>query len=743
MTKKITPCFKIILTKNIRLALVCTALFFGAAASAQTTRYVKPAAAGTGDGSSWDNAASDIQLMINTSVKGDAIWVAGGTYKAIRKANDTSIIALNDRDNAFVLKDSVQLYGGFAGTELLLADRDLTIAANTSTLSADFNDDDTFEMSGDTLSIGNNAENAYHVLIGVAVNEAASIDAFTRVDGFTIKGGNANDAAFTTITVGTVTIYRYAGGGLINRAYSRPTITNVVFTGNNALYGGAIYNRTYSDILLENANIIQNTATLGAGITNWLNCSPTINNTVVQQNRADAGAGIYNLTNCNPVLNVVTISNNFATIGSGGAMFNNASSPVLTDVSIFDNVSGISGGGIFNTTGSSPVITDSSISQNSAPTGGGVFSSGNCNAVLTDVIIAQNEATAGNGGGYYNYQSVPVFNNVEIAENTATQFGGGLANFTQAPAVVNNSLITGNTATNGAGVFNYDGSAAVYTNVIFTDNEATGTGGGAYNRDANPIYTNCLFTGNMANYGGGIYNLEEAEPVITNATITQNFAITFGGGISSDNASPQIRNSILAENASTTSENPNSFTFNDADPTYAYSLVEGTTLGGWNAFGTDGGNNMDTDPLFADPDGDDFNLTAESPAVNHGSNAYYAEGLTPDLSLITTDLAGNIRFYDATPIDMGAYELQQFVSAPSFNQLQVTCYPNPVVNYLNIQAKDAVTGVKVYNMLGQEVKNATWNKTNNTVDMATVQTGSYFVKVTIGNASKSVTIVKK
>ena len=742
MIKKITLCFKITGTKNIRRALVCTALFFGAAASAQTTRYVKPAAAGTGDGSSWDNAASDIQLMINTSVKGDTIWVAGGTYKPIRKANDTTRIALNDRDNAFVLKDSVQLYGGFAGTEALLSERDLTITANTSTLSGDFNDDDAFEYVGDTLTIANNAENAYHVLISVAP-DADPINSMTRVDGFTVRGGNANDTAFTTLTVNGFAIFRYAGGGVINRNSSAPTITNIVFTGNAAIYGGASYNRFQSNVAYTNVIFDKNVAQLGGAVTNWNTAAPIFTNVFITNNRAEAGGGMYNLNNSSPILNTVAINNNFATTGSGGGIFSNNSSPVLTDVSISQNVSGTSGGGMFNTTGSSAVITDSNISQNSAPTGGGVFSSGNCNVVLTDVTIEQNEATAGNGGGYYNYQSVPVFNNVEITENTATQFGGGLANFTQAPAVVNNSLITGNTATNGAGVFNYDGSAAVYTNVIFTDNQATGTGGGAYNRDADPVYTNCLFTGNIADYGGGIYNLEEAEPIITNATITKNFAGTYGGGISSDNASPQIRNSIVSENTSTTNENPNSFTFNNANPTYAYSLVEGTTLGGWGAFGTDGGNNMDTDPLFVDVDGDDFNLTAESPAVNHGSNAFYAEGLTPDLSTVTTDLAGNIRFYDGTPVDIGAYELQQFVSVPGFSQLQVTCYPNPVVNYLTIQAKDVVTGVKVYNMLGQEVKNATWNKTNNTVDMAGVQAGSYFVKVSIGNASKSVMIVKK
>lgn len=74
--------------------------------------YVAPNAVGDSTGSSWDNAMENIQMAINKAKEDETgqtvVWVKAGTY------NIPVTIAL---------KDSVSIYGSFAGTETSIEDR--------------------------------------------------------------------------------------------------------------------------------------------------------------------------------------------------------------------------------------------------------------------------------------------------------------------------------------------------------------------------------------------------------------------------------------------------------------------------------------------------------------------------------------------------------------------------------------------------------------------------------------------
>ncbi|MGC6525746.1 MAG: T9SS type A sorting domain-containing protein, partial [Flavobacteriaceae bacterium] len=69
-------------------------------------------------------------------------------------------------------------------------------------------------------------------------------------------------------------------------------------------------------------------------------------------------------------------------------------------------------------------------------------------------------------------------------------------------------------------------------------------------------------------------------------------------------------------------------------------------------------------------------------------------------------------------------------------------FPNPVNDVLTIKAQKEVDYITVYNMLGQVVKRQTPNTRDCTVDLSAMQTGAYFVQVSIDNSVETIRILK-
>ncbi|WP_299522614.1 GEVED domain-containing protein [Winogradskyella sp.] len=77
------------------------------------------------------------------------------------------------------------------------------------------------------------------------------------------------------------------------------------------------------------------------------------------------------------------------------------------------------------------------------------------------------------------------------------------------------------------------------------------------------------------------------------------------------------------------------------------------------------------------------------------------------------------------------------------NESAFTYYPNPVKNTLTLNAQNTIENVTMYNMLGQEVLRATPNNVDSVLDMSSLQNGTYFVKVTIADTTKTVRVIKQ
>jgi hypothetical protein len=417
---------------------------------AQSIRYVKPTSIGTGNGSSWANASGDLQLMINNSAAGDSIFVSAGIYLPSRPANNTATIDIANRNNAFVLKAGVKIYGGFAGTEASLAERELN-AATPAILSGEI---------GLTTSL---ADNCYHVVIASGKTDGAVLD------GFTITAGNANGNS--TITINTYQVDQSKGGGMFTR-FADPVVNNCLFYNNKASdVGGAMCNLSvFTAPAITNCTFRNNTAgNSGGGIFND-GASPRItrcafvwnyarsagalyntSSTVVISCRfagnqaASHGGAVYNSKSPSVYFNCIFSGNIvFSPVGGGGGIFNNSSSPLIYNCTFSGNVDkydGKHGGGIHNFNGSSPIIRSSIIWNNSS----GMLNEGSSAPTVSHSIVQ------GGYPGTGNLNADPLFVNGPYTSGAFTDGDYRLKNGSPAINTGTNEWLLPNMHTDQAG----------------------------------------------------------------------------------------------------------------------------------------------------------------------------------------------------------------------------------------------------------------------------------------------------
>ena len=78
------------------------------------------------------------------------------------------------------------------------------------------------------------------------------------------------------------------------------------------------------------------------------------------------------------------------------------------------------------------------------------------------------------------------------------------------------------------------------------------------------------------------------------------------------------------------------------------------------------------------------------------------------------------------------------------NEAAFSYYPNPVENTLTLNAASSnIDNVVMFNMLGQQVMQVTPNDLTSELDMSNLQTGTYFVRVTVANVTKTIRVVKQ
>jgi hypothetical protein len=237
------------------------------------------------------------------------------------------------------------------------------------------------------------------------------------------------------------------------------------------------------------------------------------------------------------------------------------------------------------------------------------------------------------------------------------------SNGNDSTAVLDGFTVTKGNGSLGGGIISANGSPTI-SSVIFTGNTAEDFGGAMYNAfNSSPTLVNVVFTHNDAEDGGAVSNANSSHPRFINVTFSSNTATGTGGAM--DNAlfsSPTIINSILWGNTAPMGAQIN----NDglSNPILSHCDIQGS--GGSDAWdtnvGVDGGNNIDSNPLFLDGANGNVRINPGSPVIDEGNTSALPVG-------VTTDLDGNARVTGGA-VDTGAFEFQ---SAPT-----LFAFPGPV-----------------------------------------------------------------
>lgn len=274
---------------------------------------------GNGDGLTWQSAFGDIQTAIDTAYAINQrfghdsvdVWVAGGEYIGNQVAGD----------NAFTLKDGVQLYGGFYGyNETSLDQRD--------------------PKANPTILNGRNAQRVLYQQNGF--QDSTVVDGFVIENGYLASGngagayinGNSNgkDCDIVNCVFKNNTTGNGIGGGLY--ANKEVNIINCDFTQNKATNGSAC---ALNGTIMIGCSISKNTSTSANGYAVIADSSATLKSNTIQFNIGggitathksnisttkvvgNTGRGIFSTDSVN-LINILVTNN-----GHGGVQLTNKS----------------------------------------------------------------------------------------------------------------------------------------------------------------------------------------------------------------------------------------------------------------------------------------------------------------------------------------------------------------------------------------------------------------------------------
>ena len=286
--------------------------------------------------STWANPFKYLQNAINASVAGDVIFVREGVYKPTHLRSSPETYTAGDhllRDATFSPKNSVDMYGGFVGTESRTWQREVDengYPVNATILCGDILNEaviDPLKTVGDPRPDLSKANAAYNVVMA-----QGRVTNITYFNGFDVRYGNAN---------GSISEYTNCGGGINATSSQLVGINNRIYSNSATTYGGGWREGTNT-----NCTAYSNSATYGGG---W-NLGTNTNCTAYSNSATYSGG--WNLgtnTNC------TAYSNSATTYGGGWNLGTNTNCTAYSNSATYGG--GWRGGTNTNCTGVNNIAT--------------------------------------------------------------------------------------------------------------------------------------------------------------------------------------------------------------------------------------------------------------------------------------------------------------------------------------------------------------------------------------------------
>ncbi len=399
---------------------------------------------------------------------------------------------------------------------------------------------------------------------------------------------------------------------------------------------------------------------------------------VYSNTATEDGGGVYLFNSDGATLAGNRIYDNHALNDDGGGIFMTLSDDaLLTDNAVYSNTCDNVGGGIYIHVSDRVRLEGGDIQDNTAYRSGGIYVSHSYTTTLRGNRIHDNEATNVAGGvQFFSCSNVRVIDN-EIFNNMASSSGGGVSIYGSDHATLADNRVYSNTAgTTGGGVcIHFFSSYVTLSGNEVYSNTAQSAGGGIYADSAphvalagNSIHHNGSKTGS----GGGVYLASSRPVTLTNDVVAENEVSLQGPGVYVYNSHVRMLHTTVAHNSGgngqgifvaksasgsavvtltntiLVSQTVGVQTVNGATAVLTATLWgSGAWANGSDTMGSDiftGTLNWWEAPAFADPDGGDYHIGADSPARDRGVDAG-----------VLGDIDDDSRFHSLPP-DLGADE---------------------------------------------------------------------------------------